>query len=234
MMGLMPRPSATSIGFSLIELLVVVSIIAVLAALLLPAIRIVRDAAHGAACASNLRQLGMGFHGYADENEGRFPPFSNLPVGGLSQFYPNLLDDAGLIEVARWRSQPYGVAEGGVWHCPSLSSALSNSSGGYGMLESMPHGGAYQQSIMRPQISRTTTRLLLSDAENNQGSGAYKGWPSSSCPICSGTWTDRRRAAARHGQGRSSNVCFVDGHVAAVPWNDLLTNLNDVWRHISR
>jgi prepilin-type N-terminal cleavage/methylation domain-containing protein/prepilin-type processing-associated H-X9-DG protein len=230
----MQRTSAPSAGFTLIELLVVVSIIAVLAALLLPAIRIVRDAAHGAACASNLRQLGMGFHGYADDNDGRFPPFSNLLFGGLNQFYPNLLDDGGYVEVQQWRSQAYGVAEGGIWHCPALASSLANSSGGYGVLESTVHGSGYQIAMLRSQISRTTTRLLISDAEINQASGPYKGWPSSSCPICSGTWIDRRRAAARHGQGRSSNVCFVDGHVAAVPWNDLLTNLNDIWRHISR
>lgn len=234
MMALVHRPSAFRTGFSLIELLVVVSIIAVLAALLLPAIRIVRDAAHGAACAGNLRQLGMGFHGYADENEGRFPPFSNLPVGGLYQFYPNLLDDAGLVEVAQWSNQSYGVAAGGIWKCPSLSKSLTVASGGYGMLENIPHGGSFQSSIIRSQVSRAATRLLLSDAEWNNGAGSYKGWPSTSCPLCSGTWDNRRRAAARHGQGRSANVCFVDGHVAPVPWNDLLVNLNDIWRHYAK
>lgn len=231
----MPRQHAPPAGFSLIELLVVVSIIAVLAGMLLPAIGLVRDAARSASCSSNLRQLGMSFHAYADENEGRFPPYSNDPLPtDLNHFYPNLLDDAGLVEVAQWRSQPYGVAAGGIWKCPSLSSSLTGSSGGYGMLENSLHGGGYQLSIIRAQVSRTTTRLLLSDAENNQGAGTYKGWPSTSCPICSGTWDNRRRAAARHGQGHSTNVCFVDGHVAPVPWNDLLTNLNDIWRHNSR
>jgi prepilin-type N-terminal cleavage/methylation domain-containing protein/prepilin-type processing-associated H-X9-DG protein len=57
-------------GFSLIELLVVISIIAVLAALLLPAISIVRETAVSVSCSNNLRQLGMGSLAYANENDG--------------------------------------------------------------------------------------------------------------------------------------------------------------------
>lgn len=61
-------------GFTLIELLVVISIIAVLAAMLLPALRVVRDAARSASCASQQRQLGLGLLIYADLNEGILPP----------------------------------------------------------------------------------------------------------------------------------------------------------------
>jgi len=57
-------------AFTLIELLVVISIIAVLAAMLLPAIGMVREAARGSVCASNLRQLAMAHLGYAGENSG--------------------------------------------------------------------------------------------------------------------------------------------------------------------
>lgn len=54
-------------AFSLIELLVVISIIAVLAAMLLPALQIVRDQARSARCLSNLRQIGMGCLGYLQD-----------------------------------------------------------------------------------------------------------------------------------------------------------------------
>ncbi len=60
-------------GFTLIELLVVITIIAVLAALLLPALQKARVRAHVAACVQNMRQLGVGWQMYADDNNGYFP-----------------------------------------------------------------------------------------------------------------------------------------------------------------
>ncbi len=60
-------------GFTLIELLVVVAIIAVLAALLVPAVRNARDAALRAACQTNLRGWGLAFYTYAVDHDNRFP-----------------------------------------------------------------------------------------------------------------------------------------------------------------
>jgi prepilin-type N-terminal cleavage/methylation domain-containing protein len=67
-----PRPKQRR-AFTLIELLVVVAIIALLTAILLPALRGVRDAARLATCGSNLRQLGAAIHTYAIENDGLIP-----------------------------------------------------------------------------------------------------------------------------------------------------------------
>ncbi len=60
-------------GFTLIELLVVVAIIAVLVALLLPALGKAREISRRVSCASNLHQLGMGFHYYANESSDWLP-----------------------------------------------------------------------------------------------------------------------------------------------------------------
>jgi len=60
-------------GFTLLELLVVITIISILAALLLPALARAREQARRIACASNMKQLGLVFFMFADENGGKFP-----------------------------------------------------------------------------------------------------------------------------------------------------------------
>jgi prepilin-type N-terminal cleavage/methylation domain-containing protein len=57
-------------GFTLIELLVVIAVIAILAALLLPALHRGKVAALTVACKSNLRQCGTGLRMYVDDSKG--------------------------------------------------------------------------------------------------------------------------------------------------------------------
>ena len=84
------RPPATGphAAFTLVELLVVVGIIAVLVAILMPALARTREQARRAACASNLRQQGAAMHAYANDFDGDYPLPANPgppvnPIGGF-------------------------------------------------------------------------------------------------------------------------------------------------------
>ena len=91
-------------GFTLVELLAVVAIIALLAAILLPALSRAREASRRTVCASNLKQWGLIFALYANESpEYRWPPrqvnpdlSDSKPSPRVSAIYPEYLNDPSI------------------------------------------------------------------------------------------------------------------------------------------
>ena len=71
-----------SLGFTLVEMLVVISIIVVLAGLLLPAVQAAREAARRAQCSNNLRQLGIAIRDFESSKQ-MLPPARSYPAVGM-------------------------------------------------------------------------------------------------------------------------------------------------------
>jgi len=166
-------------GFTVVELLVVIGIIALLISLLLPALNKARESAKTIQCLSNLRQLGMVIRSYANSNHDYIVPAAVYTSPGYANTWYQQLNAAGLLYIYEgagnpwWDKNPNSIAT-----CPSRPEPPQHAAGlfHYGMnwMQFPTSSDTFDTAIYLDgsggrkynQIKRQSERFILADAAN--------------------------------------------------------------------
>jgi len=210
-------------GFTLVELLVAAAVIALLIALLLPALTQSKAAAQRLRCVSNLRQLGLAAQMYWDENSGYAFRYRGAATNEGDVFWFGWLargsEGTRAFDPACGALYPY-LGGRGVGLCPSLNYALSDfklkARGaaygyGYNLHLSAPLG---QPTVNLARVSRPVELAVLADAAQVN---TFQPPASPERPMLEEFYyvnTNEPTAHFRH-RRQTANVLFGDGHVAA-------------------
>jgi prepilin-type N-terminal cleavage/methylation domain-containing protein/prepilin-type processing-associated H-X9-DG protein len=207
-------------GFTLIELLVVIAVIAILMAILMPALNNAREQGKRVVCLSNLKQLGLAWVMYADDNNGKIVNSDvsytgNPPVTTWWVHWPDKGSDSTIeqweIAIKKGQLWPY-CRNVHLYKCPNaarqrrLTYTIADSMNGYCGWD------AYTPKLKiknRDQIRRASERMVFLGED----------------PVSPGTWGVLYSVEGwwdpppkLHSKGTTFN--FADGHSEYWKWED--------------
>ena len=237
-------------AFTLIELLVVIAIIAILMAIIMPALNLVKKKAATTACLSNTKNLSLGWYMYMSDNDGRimscedtgrepggnFVGWCGLPrdVGGNvisnnQQTSPAVTDEDEIRGIKEGVLFPY-VKNPDVYHCPADNQRKSLYDGttvfvSYGMPFCLYRNTSpgYSQQIRRfDEITAPSTRYnFVESAETRNWNSGHHFVLGTPEQTNLDTWGWWGPMAVNH--GNASVLGFCDGHSEVRKWRDPFT-----------
>ena len=188
--------------FTLIELLVVIAIIAILAAMLLPALSAARERAKATNCIANLKQCGVAFLMYCNDNDGITPiGYTTVANTAWQHVLPLYSEQQKMWDVGKSKPrQPEGI-----WSCPS--GEVINIDLGYHFaynqqLSNITQGKRVEQACQAANNGTIDNLLILSEGQGNVSLFYLNKSPSGN------------RVEYRHYANNGVNILYGDGHAA--------------------
>ena len=210
-------------AFTLVELLVVIGIVALLIALLLPALAKARRTAMQQVCASNLRQVVVAAYMYANDSKGALVPAGLIPDGsgnGVTMYwcYQQLTGIHGTTYSFKDGYLGHYLQTTSVLKCPETNDLVLPvypypcSTYALAQLSSYPYTGVVKNFS---QIRKTSLTVCAADAIGFVPPTASLDYPGELlAPSVVGA-TGMEQFSGRHPSGKG-NVGFFDGHVEAI------------------